>query len=511
MYDNSKNILKAKNLCKSFHNNHVLKDICFDLKFGEVHGIIGPNGAGKSSLIKLFSGVYKSDCGEILLKNKVLAFNNPHKSLKAGISVVYQELDLIPDLTVAENITLGLEKKFLNIFYSKNNECCIAEKALHKLNVTHIPLNKNIRNLSIADQQSVAIAKALSHKSKIIILDEPTAALTYKEIENLFKVINKLKNNGISFIYISHRLEEIIKICDRISVLKDGNITYSCKTSEITHDIIIEKIASKKSALIESNYNKQLTSNQNHPVLELKNLSFDGRSQSISLTLNTGEIIGLAGFAGSGRTELLNAIFGVARSCYGDIFIDGQKNKIKSPKHAIKNGIGMVPEDRKLLSIFPDTEVYENITFNGLRNFLSAKFVIKTLKRIREAALRVKKMNIVSSSLKQPISELSGGNQQKAILANWFFENLKVILLDEPTRGVDISSKNDIYSIIEEWKTKGISFIVVSSDFNELIRLCSRIFVLRDNRIIKSFENNNITEDTIIKTILGNDINEIKS
>jgi len=433
--------------------------------------------------------------------------------LKAGISVVYQELDLIPDLTVAENITLGLEKKFLNLFYSKNNEFRIAEKALNKLNLTHIPLKENVRNLSIADQQIVAIAKALPYKSKIIILDEPTAALTYKEIENLFKVIKELKNNGISFIYISHRLEEITKICDRISVLKDGCITYSNKTSEITHDIIIEKIASKKSALIESNDKENKTSafNLNKPVLELKNLSFGGKAQNISLSLNSGEIIGLAGFAGSGRTELLNAIFGITRPYYGDIFIDGQKHKIKSPKQAIRNGIGMVSEDRKLLSLFPDAEIYENITFNSLRNFLSAKFITKTLKRLREAALRTKKMGIVSNSLKQPISELSGGNQQKAVLANWFFENLKVILLDEPTRGVDISSKQDIYSIIEEWKMKGMSFIIVSSEFNELIRLCSKIFVLRDNRIIKSFENNNITEHTIIKTILGHNINEINS
>ena len=492
----SPTILRIDRVSKSFSGVQVLKEVSFDLRAGEVHCLVGQNGAGKSTLIKILSGVHRRDSGQIEIKGEAVDFGSPAEGLKKGISVIYQEIDLIPDLTVAENITLGIEKARCGIFRRISDE---RELALHTLSLMNEPISPDdvVRSLPLAQQQMVAIAKSLAVKVDIIVMDEPTSALSSKEIRTLFRIIGDLKSRGIGIVYISHRIEEIFEIGDRVTVLKDGERVETARCGDIDTSQLIHAMVGKEFGRL---FPVRPKAGGEEKLLEVRNLTSLGAFEDVSFDLYKGEIFGIAGFVGSGRSEIARALFGRDPADSGQILFKGAPVDIRSPKQAIGHRIGMIPEDRKLQALQLEAPMFENITFNSLNRLKKWGWI----NRGGQIDLSLERIRAIEIQPEQPhkiVNELSGGTQQKVVLANWMFEGMELIIMDEPTRGIDVGTKAEIFRFIRRWADNGVGIILISSEFPELLGMCDRILVLREGRTVSILDGEHADEKTILELI----------
>lgn len=491
-------VLKMQNIHKRFPGVYALNGVNFELKYGEVHALLGENGAGKSTLIKILAGIYQVDEGEIFIKNKKCRIDTVQTSESLGISVIHQELCLVPYMTAAENMFLGREivsgkLKFVD-FKSLNMQ---AQKILDSLGL-EIKANTRVKDLSVAQQQMVEIAKALSVDSEIIIMDEPTSSLTEKEVDTLFKTIHDLKEKNISVIYISHRLEELFKVSDRVTVLRDGKYIGTKETKYTNKDELIAMMVGRQ---LKDLYKRTLRP-AGDEVLKVENLKKGTVLNNISFNLRKGEILGISGLVGAGRTELARAIFGVDRFDSGKVIVDGMELDIKSPVDTMNNGIVLVPENRKEQGVVILRSVRYNITLAVLKEFI--KLVrVNSQKENSIVSQYVDKLSIKTPSVEQLVGNLSGGNQQKIVIAKWLATNPKVLILDEPTRGVDVGAKAEIYSIMDMLSSQGVGIIMISSDLPEIINMSDRVLVMYRGKITGNLKRDEIDQEKIMGFATG--------
>jgi ribose transport system ATP-binding protein len=486
-------LVQMEGIEKYFPGVHALKGCRFDLYAGEVHALVGENGAGKSTLVKVLTGIYKKDGGRIQYKGKEIDLNNPREAQHLGIGIIHQELNLIPHLTVAENIFIGREHMsgfFLNT--KKTNE--ETQKLLDSLNIPVKPTTK-VNDLTVALQQMVEIAKALSFKSEVLIMDEPTAALTESEIDDLFKFVRNLKNQGVGIIYISHRLEELKVISDRITVMRDGQYVDTVNTQETETDNIIQMMVGR---VIYEEPKTHSTVPEDAPVvLDVKNLT-SCKVKNVSFKLKKGEILGFAGLMGAGRTETARLIFGADPAVDGEIYINNKKTDIRHPVDAVNAGIGYLSEDRRRYGLALGLSVCDNAVLPSMKEYTKFGFV-----NDREisgvTAEFINRINIKTPSVYQMLKNLSGGNQQKVVLAKWLIKNCDILIFDEPTRGIDVGAKSEIYKFMNELVKEGKSIIMISSELPELLRMSDRIAVMCEGELTGILDIREATQDKIMK------------
>lgn len=488
-----KPLLQMKGISKSFPGVNALTNVQLDLHYGEVLALVGENGAGKSTLMKILTGIYEKDEGEIIFEGKPITPKNTKEAQELGISIIHQELNLMQDLTVAQNIFIGREPTTGFNFFLKEKELNErASKLFESLNINLNPETK-ISKLTVAKQQMVEIAKALSFNAKILIMDEPTAALTESEIETLFNIIRRLKENGVGIIYISHRMEELKVISERITVLRDGQYIDTLQTDKTDINEVVSLmvgrelfIESKKRQIQEDSVNK----------LEVRNLT-NHYVKDINFELKKGEILGLAGLVGAGRTEVARAIFGADPIQRGEIYIDGKKVTIKQPSDAVKAGIGYLSEDRKRFGLMVNMNVSENIFISSINKYLKGPFVKESIiKKISEEYKE--KLDIRTPSIFQKVNHLSGGNQQKIVIAKWLLRDSDILIFDEPTRGIDVGAKGEIYELLDQLAAEGKSIIMISSELPEILRMSHRIIVMCEGRITGELTSEEATQEKIM-------------
>ncbi len=497
-----KPILEMKGINKSFSGVKVLHDIDFSLNKGEVHAIVGQNGAGKSTLMKIINGVYSKDSGKIKINDKEAEYNTPTEARKWGISMIFQEFSQIPSLTVSQNVYLTEEPRSKKIFL--NDKYC-QDKTIEIFKNISLDANINpnslIENLSVGAQQLVEIAKALAKETKILIMDEPTASLSNKEIKSLFKSIKELKKRGITIIYISHYLEDLFKICDRITVLRDGKKILTTEVKDTSLDKVISSMVGEVFKK-EKQKNSKILDRNIEPLLEINNLRAGKTVNDVSFKLWPSEILGIAGLLGSGRSEILNLIFGLNKKEKGEIVISGMKKNIKSTKRAMELGINMIPENRRTQGLILDFSLKENLILTILKKLMNFIFISDNLGR-NVSKEYIKKLNIKTEGSNQIVKYLSGGNQQKVVVAKNIAGDSKILLLDDPTFGVDIQSKQEIMNIVLEYTSKGNGVIFISSELNELAKYCDRILILKKGEIIDELDSKGkmITEEMLLRKI----------
>lgn len=487
--------VQMKGIRKSFGGVHALKNVNLNVKKGSIHAVIGENGAGKSTLMKVISGIHQKDGGEMLLNGNPVNFSSPKESLEQGIGIVHQELALCPDLTVAENMFLG-DLGFSNIIVRQKKLNERAKDALSQLGFGIEP-DDMVENLSVAYQQMVEIAKCLAKNVDVLILDEPTAVLSEKEIELLFEKLRELRDKGVAILYISHRLEEIFRLCDAITVIRDGETITELDPKTCSENDIISNMVGRELTML---FPEKLPPTQ-EIVLEIKNLSTANLLKNINMNVKKGEIVGLAGLVGSGRTEIARCIFGIDKMKTGSIYKSGQRIKMKHPAEAIQKGIGMVPESRKEQGAILTRPIRENITLANLDKGSRLGFIFKKLETALSETLK-KSLQIKLGTIEDPISSLSGGNQQKVVIAKWLNTNCDVLILDEPTRGVDVGAKAEIYSVIKDLTVMGYAVIVISSEMPEIIGLCHRTYTMCDGEMTGELVGNDMTEQNIMRLCL---------
>lgn len=490
-------MLEMKHIGKSFYEVKVLDDVSFCLKPGEVHALVGENGAGKSTLMKILMGIYHRDAGEILLDDKQVRFQNPKEALECGISMIHQELSPILDMEVAEYVFIGREIKKNNMGgLSIVNHKAQREKTKKLFDEIGVAINPKslMRFLSVAQVQLVEIVKAISLSSKIIIMDEPTSAITYKEVETLFDQIRFLKTKGVAIIYISHKMDEIFKIADRITVLRDGKLISTDDASNLDKEKTIKMMVGREITEI---FPKQ-PAVIGDVALEVRNLSNLKKFKNISFKLHHGEILGIAGLIGAGRSELVESIFGITRHSSGEVLIHGQKNNIHHPKDAIRQRIALITEDRGYTGLNLKTTVEHNISLVHLIN-LSKFGVINSAREAKAVEDRIKKGKIKVFSRKSLIHSLSGGNQQKVVLAKWLLTEPDIIILDEPTRGIDVGAKRDIYLLMGELAKAGKAILMISSEIPELMGVSDRIIVLAAGKLTGELQRKDFTQEDIMR------------
>ncbi|WP_273319974.1 sugar ABC transporter ATP-binding protein [Vallitalea guaymasensis] len=480
---------------KSFPGVKALDNCKFQLLKGEIHALIGENGAGKSTLMKILTGVYKKDAGRIFYKDEEINITNPRMARDLGISIIHQELNLMPDLTVAQNIFIGKEpKKCLNLFLDNKEINDKASELLNQMNLSISPEEK-VENLSVAKQQMVEIAKALSYNSDVLIMDEPTAALTELEIEELFSIIKELKEKGVGIVYISHRMEELKQICDRVTVMRDGSYIDTKNMNEVTIDKIINMMVGRElyvSAPEEITHSDEV-------VLEVNNLNQGNKVKDVSFKLKKGEILGFAGLMGAGRTEVARAIFGADKRDSGEILLNNKKIQIKSPKDAVKNGIGYLSEDRKRYGLVLGLDIETNVVMANFSDYINPIGFVKTGKTSKAATESVKELAIKTPGISQEVKNLSGGNQQKVVIGKWLTRDCDILIFDEPTRGIDIGAKGEIYKLLNELASQGKSIIMISSELPEVLRMSHRIIVMCEGRITGELSNEEATQEKIMQ------------
>lgn len=465
------NILTLNNISKSFSGIKVLEDVSLQIEKGKVHALMGENGAGKSTLMKILVGLLQADAGEILLEGEVISGLSVQAILGKGIAMIHQEILMVPELSVAQNIFLGKEShRFSWLNASEINHKSKQILADLKLNIS--PKIK-VKNLSIADRQMVEIAKAISNNAKVIIMDEPTSALSENEVEILFETIESLKNQGVAIIYISHKMDEIFKISDTITVLRDGKLISTKKAEEMDSQILIKLMVGREIAELFPSSNIEI----GQTIISLKNLGRKNVFSDVNFEVKAGEVLGLAGLVGAGRSEIARAIAGLDKIDAGTIEIEGVETQLDSPSDAIKLGIGFVSEDRKALGFIPQMSIKDNISLSSLEVFSKIGFV-NTKEEIKSTQIVYNNLKVKASGFSQKVINLSGGNQQKVVIGKVLMSNPKIIIFDEPTRGIDVGAKFEIYKLINTLKAKGLAIILISSEMPEILGLCDRILVL---------------------------------
>ncbi len=490
--------LEMRNITKRFPGVLALNKVDFDLRNGEVHVLMGENGAGKSTLMKILSGLHQPDDGQIIINNKPIEVRSPAEAMRNRISMIHQELSPIPEMTIAENIFIGREPSYLKRFglldakeMHKNTE-----KLLKSLNLNFDP-RKKMKELSVGQMQMVEVAKAISYDANIIIMDEPTSAITEREVEHLFSIIALLKEKNVGIIYISHKMEEVGKIADRISVLRDGELISTRKANEVTIEEIIKMMVGRE---IKTVFPKEDTE-KGDIILEVKDLTKKGLFQNVSFSLRKGEVLGIAGLMGSGRTELVETIFGIRKADSGSIHIKNRKIGIDSPLHAIKAGMAIVSEDRKNVGLNLKGSVKENITLVKLKEYCNFG-VIKKKEEIRVVKKSIDKFNIKTPSVNQKALFLSGGNQQKVVVAKWLLSDPEICILDEPTRGIDVGAKVEIHKLISNLAKEGRAVIMVSSELPEIIGMSDRVLVMHEGKLMGHLMRNELSQEKIMSFTL---------
>lgn len=470
-------LLEMKGISKRFRGVQALNGVNFDLREGEVHALVGENGAGKSTLMKVLTGIHQPDAGEIFYLGKPYAVKNIGESQALGISMVHQELNMMNDLTVAQNIFIGREMR--SGFIIKDNDMVKETRAIFDHIGIDIDPKIKLGRLTVGKQQMVEIAKAVSRDCKVLILDEPTAALTQTEIDELFRIMADLKSKGIGMIYISHRMDEIKTISDRITVMRDGEYVGTVDTDSVTKDEIINMMIGR--VVYEDPKTHSEVPEDAETVLEVKNLTSGNLFKNVSFKLRKGEVLGFSGLMGAGRTEVARAIFGADPIDSGEIYVNGKPVSIKSPKDAVNLGIGYLSEDRKRYGLMLDKSVAENTALASLDKYI--KFGIINDRKIKEEAqIENSKLKTKTPSMDQALKNLSGGNQQKVIIARWLIKNSDILIFDEPTRGIDVGAKSEIYTLMNELARSGKSIIMISSELVEILRMSDRVLVMCEGK-----------------------------
>lgn len=489
--------IRMQGIYKAFGTNQVLSGVDFELKEGEVHALMGENGAGKSTLMNILIGLHERDQGTIAIDGKETYFSSPKEAEKAGIAFIHQELNVWPEMTVLDNLFIGKELTSSMGLLNTRQMKALANEQFAKLSV-QIPLERSAGECSVGQQQMIEIAKALMTDAKVIIMDEPTAALTEREIQKLFGVIASLKKNGVSIVYISHRMEEIFTICDRITVMRDGKTVDTKPIPETSFDEVVRKMVGRE---LTERYPSRHPS-YGEVVLEVRNASSKGLFQNISFTVRAGEILGFSGLMGSGRTEIMRAIFGLDGMDSGDIMMRGKKVNIRKPADAVKHGIGFITEDRKDEGLVLDFSIRENMALPNLFSF-SSKGFISGQKEQDFVDTLIKRLQIKTQSSETAARNLSGGNQQKVVIAKWVGIGPSVLILDEPTRGVDVGAKREIYQLMNELTDRGVAIIMVSSELPEVLGMSDRIAVVHEGRISGELAREEATQESIMTLATG--------
>ncbi len=499
-------VLKMRDISKNFTGVRALSHVDFTLRRGEIHALMGENGAGKSTLIKVLTGVHEFESGSIHMAGKDGAIINhsPQEAQENGISTVYQEVNLCPNLTVAENLFIGREPRKMGMINWKEMNQRSAE-LLESLNI-HVPPTQMLDECSVAIQQMIAIARAVDMKCQVLILDEPTSSLDDDEVEKLFVLMRRLRDEGVGIIFVTHFLEQVYAVCDRITVLRNGELVGEYETKDLPRVMLVAKMMGKDFddlADIKGTHGDKKAP-EGAPVIEAEGLGHKGTIKPFNIKINKGEVIGLTGLLGSGRSELVRAIYGADKADSGTLKVNGKEVKINSPLDAMKLGMAYLPEDRKAEGIIADLSVRENIIIA-----LQAKkgmFHPLSKKEMEEAADKyIDMLQIKTASRDTPIKSLSGGNQQKVILGRWLLTNPEYLILDEPTRGIDIGTKTEIQKIVLDLADQGMAVTFISSEVEEMIRTCSRMAVLRDGEKVGELEENELSQSSIMKAIAGGD------
>lgn len=493
--------IELRNIRKIFPGVVALEDVDFDVRYGEVHALVGENGAGKSTLIKILGGAYQPDGGEILIEGKPVTIAATSMAQHFKIAVIYQEFNLVPDLSVAENIFIGREPKIGKSFINWKKINTDAAQILKKLDIDINP-RKFISDLSVAEKQMVEIAKSLSMDARMIIMDEPTATLTEKEVVKLFAIIEELRKKGVSIIYISHRLDEAFKLSDRITVLRDGKKIETKKTNQTSQDEIVSLMVGK----VVKDYfaGKKEWTGKEEVIMEVKNYNIADSIYDISFKLHKGEILGFAGVLGSGIHHLLRSLYGAAQKTSGEVYFEGRKVEIRKPSEAINMGIGYVTEDRKGEGLLSDMSVLQNLSIIIIKTLTFFKgLFVKQKKELTVFNSMAKELDIKYANINQRIIYLSGGNQQKVVMGRTLVSDCKVLILLEPTRGIDVGAKAEIHKIMIGLASKGISIIMASSELPELVNLTDRCFVLYKGRMAAEFNRENMDEEKLVAAEIG--------
>lgn len=506
MVNQNDNIIEFKNISKIFPGVKALDNINFNIKKGEIHALLGENGAGKSTLLNILHGVYSEYEGEVHLNGTPIEFKNANDAIQKGISKVHQEVSLIPELTVGQNIVLGYEPK-KGIFIDYKTLHKQANKILTDLKC-NFKSEDMVSSLSTGEMQMIAIAKALYHKAEVISFDEPSASLTTNEIKSLFRIINDLRDKGVTILYVSHRLEEIYEICDRATVLRDGTFIDTFQVADVSKEKLIHKMVGRDVSSFAVRTKKKTVSNE--VILEANNLTLNGVFEDVTFNLRKGEILGFAGLVGAKRTDVVRTIFGAEKLSSGTIKIKGKEVKITSPRHAVKLGIGLIPENRKTQGFIKYFNNADNVGVSNLDKYTRLG-VIDHKKKIDNANYYIKEINLTPKDPYYMTNNLSGGNQQKIVISKWLSSDADILILDEPTKGVDVGAKTEIYRVLEELIEQGKSLIIVSSELPEVLGLSDRIVVMREGRKVIELENQEITEEDILQYAMGVNKNESKA
>jgi ribose transport system ATP-binding protein len=489
-------LVSMEGIEKSFPGVHALSQATFELRSGEVHALVGENGAGKSTLMKVLTGIYKKDAGTILYKGKEVDIPTPRSAQLLGISIIHQELNLMPHLTVAQNIFIGREPRDRTGLFLDDSK--INEQAENLFDTLHLKLDPRtkVSDLTVAKQQMVEIAKALSYNSDVLIMDEPTAALTETEIDELFRIIRSLREKGVGVVHISHRLEELKQISDRVTVMRDGHYVNTVATKDASIDQIINMMVGR--TIYETAPELPEQSDQDF-VLEVKHLKRGNAIRDVNFNLKRGEILGFSGLVGAGRTEVARAIFGADPVESGEVFVNGKQVFIHSPLDAVKNGIGYLSEDRKRYGLTLGMDVQENLVLAAFKKFLSIFGWVNQSKITDTANHMVQALSIKTPGIQQKVKNLSGGNQQKVIIGKWLTADTDVLIFDEPTRGIDVGAKSEIYRLLNELARQGKGIIMISSELPEILRMSHRIVVMCEGRITGEINAGEATQELIMK------------
>lgn len=491
-------ILTMRHISKGFAGVQALKDVQLTLRKGEVHALMGENGAGKSTLMKCMIGVYTADEGEIIYKGKKVNFASVLDAQKEGISMIFQELNLIPHLTVAENIFFAREpNKFGVVDKAKMNRDAAALLNMFDIDVKPTDL---VKDLSVARQQMVEIAKALSFDVEVLIMDEPTSALTEKEIDKLFELVDKLRTKGVSIVYISHRMEELKRICDHITIFRDGTYVSDHRFNEITMDEIITKMVGRS---LDNHFPPKTAVIGDEVILSIMNAERRGVFEPLNFDLRKGEILGITGLVGAKRTELARAIFGADPLDSGEIYVHSHKISIKDPADAIKAGIAYLSEDRKLNGVAVRMTIRENITMASMDKVSNEVGIISHAEEVKASQTFIDKMEIKTPTAEQLVNNLSGGNQQKVVIGKWLFRDAKIMIFDEPTRGIDVGAKYAIYQLLDELAANGVGVIVISSELPEILGVSDRVIVMREGRMTGILETKQTNQEEIMQYATG--------
>lgn len=486
-----------KNIYKAFGTNAVLEGVNFDTHGGEIHALMGENGAGKSTMMNILTGMHKKDQGTILINGKEHSYTNPKEAEEHGVSFIHQEMNTWPQMTVLENLFIGKEMKNKIGFIRSKEMKTLALKTFKELGIT-MDLDADVQTLSVGQQQMIEIAKALMTDCQVLIMDEPTAALTDREIRMLFKIIQHLKTKEVAIIYISHRMEEIFEISDRITVMRDGMTVDTTLTKETNVDDVVRKMVGREI----SDYYPKKNAEIGETVFEVKNLSGTSGFENISFSVKSGEIVGFSGLMGAGRTEIMRGIFGIDPISQGEIFLEGKKVQLKNPSTAIKAGVGFLTENRKEEGLVLDFSIKNNISLPSIDEF-RVRGLIDTKTEDEFVQLLMKRLTVKAQNEDISAGSLSGGNQQKVVLAKWIGIGPKVLILDEPTRGVDVGAKREIYQLMNELAERGVAIVMVSSDLPEVLGVSDRILVVHEGKIAGELNRTEATQEKIMNLATG--------